>query len=158
MNTETSTHPQAPGVVAGVDYGTVRIGVALTDSERRMAFPHETYTRSDPNRDAKWFQRLVEEHAVRLFVVGLPVHLSGRESQKSSEARAFGKWLAEQTQTPVVFFDERFTTSEAEQHLLAAQLTKKRRKARLDALAAQILLTAFLESGQQGQENPGSLD
>ena len=59
---------------------------------------------------------------------------------------------------PVVFFDERFTTSQAHEMLSAAQLRGRRRKDRLDRLAAQILLTAFLESGGQGADAPGPLD
>ena len=89
--------------------------------------------------------------------MGLPVHLDGRESQKSSEARTFGQWLAEATGVGVEFFDERFTSVEAEQHLLAAKLTKKRRKERLDKLAAQIMLSAYLESAAgQGSPDLGS--
>lgn len=147
MSTTQSAPQQPPGVVAGVDYGTVRIGIALTDRERRLAAPHVNYTRKSEVADAAWFRELVKENSVVLFVVGLPVHLHGGESQKSQEARRFGQWLSEQTGVPVEYFDERFTSVEAEQHLLAAGLTKKRRKARLDQLAAQIMLTAWLERG-----------
>src|SRR5262245_64389931 len=123
---------QTSGVVAGVDYGTVRVGVALSDRERRIAAPHATYTRKSETADAAWFRGLAKENSVALFVVGLPVHLHGGESQKSLEARRFGQWLTAQTGVPVEFFDERFSSVEAEQHLLQAGLTKKRRKARLD--------------------------
>ena len=85
-----------------------------------------------------------------LFVVGLPIHLDGRESEKSLEARQFGRWLAEATGVPVEFFDERFTSVEAEQVLLAADLTRKRRKKRMDMLAAQIMLSGYLESQERG--------
>jgi putative Holliday junction resolvase len=98
-----------------------------------------------------------EERVVR-FVVGLPVHLDGRESKKSIEARQFGQWLGEVTGVPVEFFDERFTSTEAEQYLSAAKLTKKQRKARLDKLAAQILLAAYLESTEAGRGPPRALD
>jgi putative Holliday junction resolvase len=80
------------------------------------------------------------------------------ESQKSQEARAFGKWLGEITGVPVEFFDERFTSVEAEQHLLGADMTRKKRKARLDKIAAQILLSAYLESHSENSQSPGSLD
>jgi putative Holliday junction resolvase len=66
--------------------------------------------------------------------------------------------LEELTGVPVEYFDERYTSAEAEQMLLAAGLTKKRRKERLDQLAAQIMLTAYLESGARGQNEPESLD
>ncbi len=147
-----------PGRVAGIDYGTVRIGIALSDPGRTLASPHENYTRRGLPQDAQRFQRLVAEEDVTLWVVGLPVHLDGLESQKSIEARQFGKWLAEQTGVPVTYYDERFTSVEAENYLLAAEMTKKRRKKRLDMLAAQIMLAAYLESGGCEEQNPGSLD
>lgn len=146
------------GRVAGIDFGTVRIGIAISDPERRIASPLENYTRRGEKEDARRFRRLVEEEAIRLFVVGLPVHLDGRESGKSQEARRFGQWLTETTGVPVQFFDERFTSHQAEETLLAAQMTKKRRKQRLDMLAAQIMLSAFLECGGEGNEAPGALD
>lgn len=150
-----SEKPQ--GRVAGIDYGTVRIGIAVSDGERRIASPYENYTRRDKTQDQRRFQRLVQAEQIVLFVVGLPVHLDGRESRKSAEARQFGHWLSEVTGVPVEFYDERFTSHEAEQALLDAQMTKKRRKRRLDMLAAQILLSAYLESAGSGGE-PGALD
>lgn len=142
MNPPTS----APGRVAGIDYGAVRIGIAITDPERKIANPLENYTRRGPDQDAQRFRRLVAEEQVVLFVVGLPLHLDDRESQKSQEARQFGQWLSEVTGVPVEFFDERFTSRDAEELLLAADMTRKRRKRRLDMLAAQIMLSGYLES------------
>ena len=92
-----------------------------------------------------------------LWVVGLPLHLDGRESPKLLEARRFGQWLAEMTGIAVEFYDERFTSSEAEQFLLQAEMTRKRRKKRMDMLAAQIMLSADLESSAKGQP-PRGLD
>ncbi|HZZ28341.1 MAG TPA: Holliday junction resolvase RuvX [Pirellulales bacterium] len=137
----------ATGRLAGIDFGTVRIGIAITDPERRIASPLANYTRHGAAADAEYFRKLAAAENIVGFVVGLPVHLDGRESQKSGEARQFGQWLAQTTGVNVVFFDERFTTFEAEQALLGAELTKKQRKARLDKLAAQILLSAYLEAG-----------
>jgi len=146
------------GRIAGIDFGTVRIGIALSDPGRSLASPYENYTRRGTEQDAKRMKQLVHEEDVTLFVVGLPVHLDGRESQKSIEARGFGRWLGELTGVPVEFFDERFTSVEAEQFLLAAEMTKRRRKKRLDMVAAQIMLSAFLESQCKGQQYPGPLD
>jgi putative Holliday junction resolvase len=144
--------------IAGIDFGAVRIGIAISDPEGIIASPVETYTRRGPDQDAQRFRRLVEEERIALFVVGLPLHLDGRESGKSIEARQFGQWLTESTGVPVEFFDERFTSHEAEQYLLDAELTKKRRKKRIDMLAAQIMLSAYLESRDKGQQPPRSLD
>jgi putative Holliday junction resolvase len=144
------------GRLAAIDYGTVRLGVAITDPDQRLASPLENYTRRDLAADAAWILKLAEAERIAGFVVGLPVHTTGEESQKSADARRFGQWLARTTSLPVRFFDERFTTANAEALLLDAGLTKKQRKERLDKLAAQILLAAYLESTRTEGE-PGSL-
>ena len=146
------------GRIAGIDYGTVRIGIAIGDLETNLAGPYETYTRCNIQLDAQYFCELASAERIQRFVVGLPVHLDGHESQKSREARQFGEWLGNITGVPIDYFDERFTSAEAEQILQEANLTKKRRKARIDQLAAQIMLTAYLESGAQSQDSPDSID
>jgi putative Holliday junction resolvase len=146
------------GRIGGIDYGTVRIGLAVSDPERKFASPLETYSRRNATLDADYFRRVVGEERIVLWVVGLPVHLDGRESPKSIEARRFGKWLGEITALPVEFFDERFSSRQAEEILQQAELTRKRRKKRLDSLAAQIMLTAYLESPDKAQEEPRPID
>ena len=146
------------GRIAGIDYGTVRIGVAMTDREQRIASPLDNYQRRCAEADANYFRQLAADHGIVLFVVGLPVHLSGNESEKSREARQFGQWLGERTGVPCVFFDERFTSAEAAEHLVQAGLSKRQRKARLDKLAAQIMLTAYLESDRSGSKPPRPID
>jgi len=135
------------GRVAGGDFGTVRIGIAISDPDRTLASPYENYNRRTKPLDAQRFQRLVEEEDVVLFVVGLPIHLDGKESQKSQEARAFADWLGQATGIEVALFDERFTSAAAQSLLEGAQLSKKRLKQRIDMLAAQIILSTFLEAG-----------
>lgn len=151
-----------PGRIAGIDYGTVRIGIAVADAGGSIASPYETYVRCGEEQERKYFRRLAEEEQIARFVVGLPLHLDGHESQKSTEARRFGRWLAEATGVSVELFDERFTTREAEAHLAGAQLSKKKRKARLDKLAAQIMLSAYLEhlrsNPESAEEPPRGLD
>lgn len=158
LNASRQTPESLPGRLAGIDYGTVRIGIAITDPAQSIASPYENYTRRDRQQDARRFQRLVEEEQIKRFIVGLPVHLSGDESQKSREARAFGEWLTEVTGLPVEYYDERFSSSQAEQFLIDADLTSKRRKRRLDMLAAQIMLSGYLESKYKGQAAPEGLD
>jgi len=133
--------------VAGIDYGTVRIGIAISDPDRILASPYEVYTRKNEQADTGYFQRLVREERIVQFVVGLPVHLSGEASEKSKEAVEFADWLTRKTGISVDFVDERFTSVEAEHHLRGARLTNKQRKARRDKIAAQILLATYLESG-----------
>jgi putative Holliday junction resolvase len=146
------------GRLIGVDFGTVRIGLALSDPGQSLASPLETYSRQNPEQDARRFCRLIQDEEVVGFVVGLPVFNSGDESPKSREAREFGKWLTETTTLPVRFYDERYTTAHANQILEFAGVTSKKRKKQRDKLAAQILLSAYLESNKRPDVEPGALD
>jgi putative Holliday junction resolvase len=153
MPTLSSSLPRR-GRLAAIDYGTVRLGVAITDPDQRLASPLENYTRRGVAADAKWLAELASAERIVGFVIGLPIHTSGNESQKSAEARKFGQWVGEVTGLPVTFFDERYTSLQAETLLLDAELTKKRRKERLDKLAAQILLATYLDSSREESAEP----
>lgn len=135
------------GVLLGIDYGAVRIGVAMCDPERRIASPLQTYVRRDPLADAGHFAHMAAEVQAVGIVVGLPLHADGRESRSSQEARAFAGWLAHVTALPVVFWDERFTTGTAEAILIQARLTHQKRRQRRDRVAAQMILQSFLDAG-----------
>src|SRR5690349_16787437 len=104
----------AAGRLAGIDYGTKRVGVATCDPGRKFCGPYEVYERRTEALDAAWFRTFAKEEGVVGFVVGLPLHTSGEESQSSTGARAFAKWLAEATQLPVDLYDERYTSHAAE--------------------------------------------
>lgn len=142
----------------GVDYGERRIGLAISDPERRFAWPFRVHERKEPARDAEYFQRLIEEEKIDRIVVGLPIRMGGEEGQRAAEARAFGKWLHKVTGRPVVFWDERFTTAHAEQLLWGAGLTHKQRKARRDKVAAQIILQTYLDAGCPESPEIGPLE
>ena len=135
------------GRLLGVDYGTVRVGLAVSDPDRIMASPLATYTRRDPDADAAYFRQVVAAEQIVGLVVGLPIHNDGREGIKAKEAREYGAWLAAVTGLPVAFYDERFTTVQAEAALWDAGLTHKRRKERRDRVAAQMLLRGYIEAG-----------
>ena len=141
-----------------IDPGKVRLGLAISDAERRLASPLTTYTRRNPEQDARYLKTLMDEEEIAQIVIGLPVHLSGKEGEQAKAARAFGAWLHEVSGLPCVFFDERFTTLEAESSLWEAGLTHKKRKQRRDQVAAQILLQTYLEAGCPMQSEPTSLD
>jgi putative Holliday junction resolvase len=135
----------------GVDYGQVRIGLAVTDPERKIAFPLSIYVRTNEEADAAYFRRVVDDEEIAAIVVGLPLHSGGEEGIKAKEARAFGDWLAQVTQLPVEYFDERFTTVQAESALWDAGMTHKRRRERRDKVAAQMMLRGYLEGGVSGE-------
>jgi putative Holliday junction resolvase len=130
-----------------VDFGTVRVGLAVSDPDRKIASPLSIYRRRGSEQDAAHFRRLVEAEEVGGLVVGLPIHFDGSEGTKAAEARAYGQWLHEITDLPVTFWDERCTTVAAESFLWDAGLTHKRRKERRDQVAAQILLQSYLDAG-----------
>ena len=141
-----------------IDPGKVRLGLAISDAERRIASPLTTYTRRDPKQDSLFFKKIIEEEEVGQIVIGLPVHLNGSEGEQAKAARKFGVWLQATTGLPCAFYDERYTTSDAESALWDAGLTHKKRKERRDRVAAQILLQAYLDAGCPAESKAGPLD
>jgi putative holliday junction resolvase len=133
--------------ILGLDYGTRRVGAALSDPGRTIAFPAEVYMLRGPGPDARHYREVVQENEVERIVIGLPLHTSGREGQLAALTRTFGDWLAAITGRPVIYFDERYTTVEAEQRLIAAGLKRRKRKVLRDQLAAQIMLQSYLDAG-----------
>lgn len=146
MSTAQTLFPPA-GRLLGVDYGSVRIGLAISDPQRLIASPFATYLRQRPAQEAVYFKELVERESIVGLVVGLPLHADGRESEKSQECRGFAQWLSGVTDRPVVLWDERFTSAAAERILIDAGLTRKQRKSRVDRLAAQMFLQSFIDAG-----------
>jgi putative Holliday junction resolvase len=138
--------------VLGLDFGTRRIGAAVSDPGRTISVPLEQYERRGTAHDAIHYRELVAENDIDRIVVGLPLHNNGREGALASQARTFGAWLTTVTERPIIFFDERFTTVEAEQRLIDAGLTRQKRKALRDKLAAQILLQSYLDAGCPDRE------
>ena len=113
------------GVLLGIDYGTKRVGVAVSDRDQKFSSPLHNYQRQGLQADTRFFRNVVAEYRPVGIVVGLPIHLSGDESEKSREARKFAAWLSECTGLPHCFQDERFSSFQAEQLMSAADLTKK---------------------------------
>lgn len=146
------------GRIAGVDYGRRRIGVAICDAERIICSPLcVRQTVGDRDADAAFFRTLVADESIAGFVVGLPVHADGTDSTMSMEVERFGAWLAGCTGLPLVFHDERYSSREAAGMLAGVGLTRGRKKARADAVAAQVVLQSWLESQTRG-ERPRALD
>ena len=147
-----------PTRLLGVDFGTVRVGLAVSDPDRKLAFPLEVYERRTRQVDGAYFRGLIQREEIAGLLVGLPIHLDGREGDKAVQARAYGAWLAETTGLPVTFYDERFTTVQAESALWEAGLSHKRRRQRRDKVAAQMLLQAYLDAGCPAEAPPTALD
>jgi putative Holliday junction resolvase len=147
---DRATHPPAPtmprGRLLGLDYGTRRVGFAVSDEEQRLAVPLETYSRRKPDEDARHLVAVVGDYRIVGLVIGLPLHMGGEEGIKAGEARQFGAWAAGVSGLPFAFWDERLTTSMADEHLAAANINPKKRKLLRDKIAAQIMLQSYLDS------------
>ena len=137
------------GRLLGLDFGTRRIGVAVSTESQSIASPLENYTRVNEQLDEVWLREVAQEQRAAGLVVGLPLHMSGDEGGKAREARAFGDWAGSVTGLPVTFWDERFTTAAADLALMSTGLSAAKRKARLDMLSAQIMLQAYLDAEVQ---------
>ncbi len=143
------------GRLAGVDFGSVRIGIAICDPDRILASPFEVHPAQNWQEDGEYFRNLAKQERVAAFVVGLPIHCDGGESEKSKECREFAKWLAAETELPVRLFDERFTTADAKRRMMAGGYTRGKEKKRIDAVAALVILESFIEASRYRGQTAG---
>jgi putative Holliday junction resolvase len=136
---------RTPGRILGLDYGSHRIGTAVSDPLGITAQPLVAIRRQGERRDIDAVGDLVREYSVRTVLIGLPLHLSGEEGIQAKQARRFGERIAEHLGIPVETWDERMTTAQAERHLIASGVRRKRRKEIRDSLSAVILLQSALD-------------
>jgi len=130
----------------GIDLGSKRIGVALSDSDGTLATPYEVVPRSgDRPRDHRRIAALAEEAGARCLVVGLPLSLDGSTGPAAVAALAEADELAAATGLPVVTWDERLTTVTADRDLIALNLKAPARRKVVDKVAAAIMLQAWLD-------------
>lgn len=152
--------------ILAVDYGRARMGLALADSESRMAQPLSTLERINRNEDMRRLRELVHEHGVKQIVVGLPLRLDGTRGEMAEEVERFAQRMRKQIGVPVEMADERLTSWEAERLLEEVQgrfmrdeklhgaRKPKKTQARMtvDAVAAAVILKEYLERQRQAQE------
>ncbi|MEK6674986.1 MAG: Holliday junction resolvase RuvX [Planctomycetota bacterium] len=133
--------------ILGIDYGSKRIGLAISDSQRTFSLPLTTVeSRGDVHANAAVVLEKAGEYDVSEFVVGLPLNMDGTEGPQTKETRTFGEVLKTLSGRPVHYFDERLSSVAAEEMLRPAELTRLKRRARVDRLAAQVILQDFLDS------------
>jgi putative Holliday junction resolvase len=131
--------------VLGLDLGDARIGVAVSDDDRRMAVPLGTIHTGAP-ADLKAVAKLVDEHAATAVVVGLPLSMSGARGSAAAKADAFADALRSILAVPVELQDERLSTVEAERGLRDAGVTGRERRNVVDRTAATVILQAWLDA------------
>jgi putative Holliday junction resolvase len=132
------------GPILALDYGTVRIGMAVSDAEAQFAFPAGILTSQGRERDIAALREVIAERQIRRIVVGLPLHLDGRRGDAARAAEKFANAVAEGTGLPVEMLDERWTTQEALRALQAAGRNQKQLRGSVDAAAAALLLQTWL--------------
>ncbi len=131
--------------VLGIDFGTKRLGLAISDARRTLASPLTVYHRKDLQSDLQFLSDLISQYQISEIVLGLPINMDGSLGEKAHQVLEFKRILEEHVKIPVLTFDERLTTAEAERVLLQADLSRRKRKAKRDVLAAVLILQGYLQ-------------
>ena len=136
------------GRVVGIDFGDVRIGIAISDERRIIAQPVGAIraAKTLPLTCALIKLELTRYNSIDLLVVGHPLLLSGKEGDMALKAKAFGNALSETLEIPVIFWDERLTSAQVDRMLRDSDVKRKKRAALSDQLAAVTILQNYLES------------
>ena len=129
----------------GLDLGEKTIGMAISDDSRMIASPLDTIRRTKFTKDAEALLAVFPDYNVGGIILGLPVNMDGTEGPRCQSTRQFGANFAEKTGLPIGFWDERMSTQAMERHLIAQDVTRKRRAEVIDKLAAQFILQGALE-------------
>ena len=127
-----------------LDVGDARIGLAISDAQGIVCLPIEALVRSEEADDISVVIETAEREHVQTIVVGLPLSLDGTQGPAARKMRRFTSVLRKTTDIPVESYDERFTTTEAERRLRSAGFEPSKNRARLDSMAAVIILESYL--------------
>ncbi len=132
--------------ILSLDVGDKRIGLALSDPTHTLAQALKVYTRTTMKKDLQEFRNIVADHEVEKIVVGLPKDLSGAVGKRAQAVTDFAKEIEQYTGVPVVLWDERFSTNEANRIFEMAEMSRKKRKPFIDMMASQIILQGYLDA------------
>lgn len=138
------------GRISAIDYGKVRIGLAISDENQWLASPLKTIATKSNMKDtaALIIQELSEYESFEKIILGLPLLLSGEESPLSLEVRNLAKELKAIVSAPIFLWDERLTTNQVEKILKEANIKRKKRTQYIDAMAAAAILQNYLDTKQ----------
>ena len=138
------------GRTLALDFGDRRIGMALSDPTGLTARPLMTLTRTGRDDDMRAILEVVRRHEVRRIVVGMPLDMSGRRGKRARITASFMDRVRSAVGLPVIPWDERLTTVQAERILLEGDVSRARRREVIDQVAAVIVLQAYLDSRRAG--------
>jgi putative Holliday junction resolvase len=131
--------------IAGLDFGTKTIGVAVSDGLAQVATPLTTIRRKKFSADGAALQQILAERQIAGLVLGLPRNMDGSEGPRCQSTRAFARNLTQLIDLPISFWDERLSTVMAEKALLEADTSRKRRAEVIDHVAAGVILQGALD-------------
>jgi len=138
--------------ILALDVGEVRIGVAVGSSESGLARPHSVFRHASGATDAERVRRLATETGAMRLLVGLPLNRDGSPSPQAERIRRYVEGLAQALALPVTYWNEAMSSVEAQERLLSSGLSRKRRRAQEDAVAAAVFLQDYLDSLRRGSE------
>lgn len=130
--------------ILGLDVGSRRVGVAISDELGVVASPVEAVERG--RNEVERFRDIARRYGASRIVAGLPTGMSGREGPQAAEVRTYADALAAQLDLPLDYWDERLTTTVAERALIASGVRRERRKQQIDAVAAAVMLQGYLDA------------
>ncbi|MFZ0198870.1 MAG: Holliday junction resolvase RuvX [Candidatus Sulfotelmatobacter sp.] len=148
----SNEHPA--GRVLGLDVGSRRIGLAVSDPLGITAQGLETLQRRNKRTDLAALQRVIHEYAVKEIVVGLPLRMSGAEGTQSDKMQLFAEELRKRFRLPVHLWDERLTSAEANRLLRETELSIEKRAKAVDRMAAVLILQGWMESQSRQPVQP----
>jgi putative Holliday junction resolvase len=131
--------------IVGLDYGSRRIGVAISDTQKKIAFPLDVIQRHGESYGLKQLKELLGDRKIEIFVVGVPLRKNGELSDEGIEVLTYVESLKSYFKLEAVTWDESYTTVEAERTLISGGLTREQRKKVIDKLSAQIILQSYLD-------------
>lgn len=131
--------------ILSLDIGTVRIGIATSDIMEIIASAYEVYRRKNLKQDVMHIAEIVNNLSVGEIVIGLPLKMDGSEGQSVEMARLFGDELSKLVNVPIHYQDERLSTVSAERILIESGMRREKRKDKIDAVAATIILQTYLD-------------
>ena len=135
-----------PGRVMALDLGSKRIGVAVSDPTRTIAQSHSVLKRKSREEDFARYQQILAEQQVTLLVVGLPTTADGEDSETAVWIRDYMAQFSQQSEVPIEFWDESFSTVQAEASLRQRGKRGKKARAKVDAVAAAFILQSYLDA------------
>jgi len=129
----------------GIDHGQKRTGLAVSDASETLVSPHSVIATASPQELLRQILLVLDTEEIDAIVVGLPMNMDGIEGPRAKEVRQFVSMLQQKTGKPIELYDERLSSFEADHLAVDLELTRKRKKKRLDAIAAAAILRSFFD-------------